>query len=203
MKRLTAHIAHRVADATASPDRVPVYEYALGTLLNLAIIFGATFTVAWLLGRTQVALVWYAMFLPVRCSAGGAHTNTPQTCLLVSILACIGAVLLNPLLLGVPVLLPALITGSAFSIAAAFCCAPVLHENHPLAPERVRPVRIVSRVVVLAECALLSGMYAADARQTVAAGLLGLLAATISTVVGWCAQRVSKDPQKRVHLFGR
>lgn len=182
MNILTQHIVDRILRNGGSAERRAIYEYAVGVLVSMLLTSSALFVFACLLGAPLELLCWDAFFLPLRVTAGGIHARTSKGCFLLSIIVVAACLLLVPVI--GHILTAALLVGISFSAMAIIFFAPVPHPHHPLPIMRVRKSRKYARALFAVESTTLSILYLCGATDMVACGLLGMLAATVSTFIG-------------------
>ena len=89
--------------------------------------------------------------------------------------------LLNPFLVGFDWFIAA---GVAGSIIIIFLFAPVIHANHPLSEQRILHMKKTARTIILVESCLVAFLFFFTPAQFATAAVLGILSATISTLIG-------------------
>ena len=161
MNLLANKLADRLVRKGLDPENKEIYAYAIECLLNTTASFGTILIVSIILGKFFLALIWMAFFFPIRQTSGGLHASNHIGCYILSISIGIGCLLINPLLF-----------------------APVIHKNHPLSKERMLRMKHSARRIVIVESCLCAALYFLVPAEYPLAAVLGLLSATVSTLIG-------------------
>ncbi len=181
MNLLANKLADRLVRRGLDPENKEIYAYAIECLLNTTASFGTILIVSIILGKFILALIWMAFFFPIRQTSGGLHASNHIGCYILSISIGIGCLLINPLFVSISwVVWP----GLAISIVVIFLFAPVIHKNHPLSRERMLRMKRSARRIVIVESCLCAVLFFIVPAQYPIAAVLGLLSATVSTLIG-------------------
>lgn len=129
------------------PDDRDVYEYGLYVLLADILDIGATLIIALLLRILPQTILYHAVFIPLRRSAGGFHASTRIRCFVLSLATWLLAMWLVELTAGVQAIS---IACSTLTLAAVWRFAPVEHENNPLSGDEMIRLRRKSRIIASA-----------------------------------------------------
>ncbi len=186
MNRLANRISDYLIGLGLDASKKEIYTYAIEGLLNSIFIFGSILAIGAALHKFHIALIWMLFFLPVRHTTGGIHANSHLMCYIVSLSVGVCSILAADSIAKISWMLYA---GLAFSLLIVFLFAPVIHPNHPLSQERIASIRKKARIIICTECCALLGIGFASfiPKSIIAAALLGVLSATISTFIGYLA----------------
>ena len=165
----------------AQAENEEVYAYAMECLLNTALTFLVILIIGAIFHRFLPAVVWMAFFLCIRHFSGGLHAPNHIACFLFSVAVGTGCMFLTTPLNGQVWLLYG---GVAISIPIIFAFAPIIHSSHPLSDAKVRKMKKTARVMILIESCLIVGLHIFWQTELAYAAVLGVLSATISTLIG-------------------
>ncbi len=181
MEKFANKFAEWLVSKGADEENKEIFAYSMECLLNTVLTFGIILIVGAILGRLPITLVWIVFFLPLRHASGGLHAPNHIGCLILSLSVGIGCMLLNPFLVGFDWFIAA---GVAGSIIIIFLFAPVIHVNHPLSEQRILHMKKTARTIILVESCLVAFLFFFTPAQFATAAVLGILSATISTLIG-------------------
>lgn len=182
------HIANKFASWIVSnggsQEDHEVYAYGIECFLNTLLTFGLILVVGALLDRLLVTVVWLVFFSFLRHASGGLHAPNHIGCLILSLSIGIGCMIANPFLAVLGWNWIIILAGLIGSIVIVFLFAPVIHKNHPVSKARIPRIRKTARVTIMIEsCLILLLFFFAPPLISIAA-ILGVLSASISTLIG-------------------
>ena len=181
MEKFANKFAEWLVSKGADEENKEIFAYSMECLLNTVLTFGIILIVGAILGRLPITLVWIVFFLPLRHASGGLHAPNHIGCLILSLSVGIGCMLLNPFLVGLDWFVA---IGVAGSIIIIFLFAPVIHANHPFSVQRILHMKKTARTIILVESCLVALLFFFTPASFATAAVLGILSATISTLIG-------------------
>lgn len=154
----------------------------------ISITFSCLLFVSAILGKACNILIWFIFFLPLRHTTGGIHASSRIACFMISMAIGIGSILIAPIFSGYNSFI---VVGIIFNILIVFLLAPVIHPNHPVPKKNIRKIKMSSRIIVLVETGFVLIFILMKFDNAATTAMFGMLAATISTVLGYIKQRKS------------
>lgn len=185
MECLANKMAQWIAQNGGNEDSREVYAYGIECALNTLVTFGIILAVGAAADRIGITLVWFAFFLPLRHTSGGLHASSHIGCLVISLSVGIGCMFLSPYFSMTWVI----IAGLIISFIIIFAYAPVIHPNHPVPENRIHKIRSTSRSIIVIESIVTATFIRFELRTFAAAAILGILAASLSTLIGYLHNR--------------
>lgn len=158
-----------------------IYAYAMECLLNTTLTFMVILLIGGIVHRLVPAVIWMVFFLCIRHFSGGLHAPNHIACFLFSVAIGTACMFLTPLLNGQAWLI---YSGVAVSILIIFAFAPIIHSSHPLSEAKVRRMKKTARVMILIESCFILCLHIILQTELAYAAVLGILSATISTLIG-------------------
>lgn len=181
MERPANKFADWLVENGAPSDNREIFAYAVECLLNTILIFGIIIAIGAILNRFLITIIWILFFLPIRHVSGGLHAPNHIGCLIFSVAVGVACILIPPIMSGLWWLI---YVGIIASITIVFAFAPVIHTNHPLSEKRIQKMKKSARILIVIESALIILLFTSAIPEFSYAALLGVLAATISTLIG-------------------
>lgn len=181
MERLAKKFADWMVNNGSSKDNHEIFAYAIECLLNTLLTFAIIIVIGFLVNRLLITVIWILFFLPTRHLSGGLHASNHIACLIFSVSFGTACMLIAPLIANIQWLIFA---GIIFSIVTIFAYAPIIHTNHPLSDNKINKMKKGARILILIESILILTIYFYGTAGLSYAALLGMLAATSSTLIG-------------------
>lgn len=181
MNRIANRFAKWLVKNGAQAGNQDIYAYAMECLLNTALTFLVILIIGVISNRFLPAVIWMAFFLCIRHFSGGLHAPNHIACFLFSVVVGTGCMFLAPLLKGQDWLVYG---GIAISIPIIFAFAPIIHSSHPLSDAKVQKMKKTARAIILIESCLIVCLHIFLQTELAYAAVLGVLSATISTLIG-------------------
>ena len=179
---LAERIANWLIQNGAKSDKREVYVYGIECTISSLFVIATTLLFALLIGKTGITVIWFLFFLPLRHTSGGLHASSHIGCFLISITIGIACILLNSVFKNH---IAIIVVGNFIIIIIIFLCAPVLHINHPVSKKRLRKIKRTVRIIITIQSGLVVFFLLTKWYAIAAAAVLGILAASMSTAVGY------------------
>lgn len=180
MEYLANRMARWIAQNGGDADSQEVYAYGIECALNTVVTFGIILAVGVAIDRIGITLIWFAFFLPLRHTSGGLHASSHIGCLAISLSVGIGCMLLNPYFSKTWLI----VAGLIISLVIIVVYAPVIHPNHPVPVRQIRKIRSTARAIIVIESIVAAVFIRYGLHTFAAAALLGILSASLSTLIG-------------------
>ena len=139
-------------------DNREIYVYAFEVVLLNFILLMILFTISLFRGQHLFFACYLYFFVPLRVFTGGYHAKKSEICFVMSVASYILAMILvntNALLFNNA----KMIFITAILMLLMFLYSPIENINHPLDKVRKKRNRIIARVIVLIDFALLIVFY--------------------------------------------
>lgn len=164
-----------------------LYLYCFGMLLETAANLLTTLLIGVLLGKPTATLIFMAIFIPLRSTAGGYHCETAGRCYFLSVSVFLSVILLYERLSLFPTIVSVALGAADFIVVALF--SPVESVHKPLDGKTKRVYRFVSILILFVSLAaafvlLKSGSsYGCAVLVTVTASAVSMLAGKIKRII--------------------
>lgn len=156
LERLANKWADLLIAKGADSENKEVYAYALESILSNTLSYGILIILAAFLNLVPQMLLFFLFWIPLRSNLGGIHASSQGMCLFLSALFGVGSVLMAVYFIPNIIII---VISLAVCILITFMIAPVVHPNHPVSDERLKHVKKIVRIVILAESALIIILY--------------------------------------------
>ena len=156
-KIATKLTAHMIKEDIVSAEDEEIYIYGWSLILSHVGSFMVMLIAAALMGEVVGTLIFIVFMIPLRSYAGGFHADSYLKCFVLSMsgyAVALASALLWPSHFPIWTLSLAL-----FATLTTFIAAPVDHPNKRLKEFRKRQHKIVSRIIVLTQTALIISIW--------------------------------------------
>lgn len=165
-------------NSVITPAMAEVYQYGFELTLSTLFTSSAILLVACLMDSFFFGLLYFAVSIPIRMTAGGYHAPTYFRCFLLSIGTYFAVSLLArcsvPLMLSYPFWLGFLFISTYYILANC----PVKNPHHPISTSVLKKNKRITVIYLCALCSLMVCLYA----KLQQSNILNFIVLTVSSV---------------------